>query len=89
MPPKDIALRKEEKLLQKKCIYMLTKNVIFDTKCILFIQTFILTFLQNVAHIRIFEYIREYSLQIIFIFILSVKKHMNNIHNHIRSRLGI
>ena len=53
---------------------MLTKNVIFDNKCILFIQTFILTFLQSVANIRIFEYILEYSLQIIFIFILSVKK---------------
>ena len=44
---------------------------------------------QCVANIRIFEYIREYSLQIIFIFVFAIKKITNNIHIRIRSRLGL
>ena len=44
---------------------------------------------QSVANTQIFEYIHEFSLQIIFIFVFAVKKNTNNIHIHIRSRLGI
>ena len=44
--------------------------------------------LQVVANIRIFKYICEYSLQIIFIFVFTVKKILNNIHIRILSRLG-
>ena len=44
---------------------------------------------QSVANIQIFEYICEYSLQIIFIFILAVKKNYEYIHIRIRSRLGL
>ena len=43
---------------------------------------------QSVANIRIFEYICEYSLQIILLFLFAVKKIVNNICIGIRSRVG-